>query len=391
MASGGESGLRVLVTGGEYVGGLAALRALRIAGHEAWAALMEPEAHAARSKMVAGSVVVPDPRSGGREFARALADAAERVGAQVVLPGTEACLIGLSEHASEFPQWVAVGAPPPGAVARATDKTTLESLAARAGIDVPPTYRVERGGEDLRAIRLPAVVKPVRSELRIGGALRRVEACRVDTPEELDRALASLPGEAGLVQPYLEGPLITANGLAWNGEVVAANRQLAHRIWPEHCGALCYGETVPQDPELLRAVRRLMDDLGWSGLFNLQFIHAGGRLHLIDLNPRIYHSLWLAVASGLNLPALWVALLRGHPVEDPGYRVGVRFRSEAEDLRALAAEFGRGSHRTAVAGLLPRARTVHALFSNRDPSPAASEVASLLAAGVRGLGRRIRA
>lgn len=390
MVAGGESGVRVLVTGGEHAGGLAALRALRLAGHEPWAALVEPDAPAARSTMVAGSAVVPDPRSGGREFARTLAEVAERIGAQVVLPGTEACLISLSKHGSEFPQWVAVGAPPPRAVARATDKTLLETLAAAAGIDVPPTFRLERGG-DLRAIRLPAVVKPIRSELRIGGALRRVEARRVDTPEELDRALAALPEEAGLVQPFLDGPLITSNGLAWDGEVVAANRQLGHRIWPEHCGSLCYGETIPQDPELLGAVRRLIDDLGWSGLFNLQFIRAGERLHLIDLNPRIYHSLWLAVASGLNLPALWVALLLGRPVQDPGYRAGVRFRSEPEDLRALAAEFGHGSRCTAVAGLLPHARTAHALFSLRDPGPAASEAAKLLAAGVRRLGRRIRA
>ena len=78
-----------------------------------------------------------------------------------------------------------------------------------------------------------------------------------------------------------------------------------------------------------------MNELGWSGVFNLQLIERDGRDYVIDLNPRFYVSLTLAVAAGLNLPAIWASLLLGLPFEARGYRAGVRFRQEKGDPRAI--------------------------------------------------------
>ena len=89
---------------------------------------------------------------------------------------------------------------------------------------------------------------------------------------------------------------------------------------------------------------------------------------MIDLNPRFYVSMTLAVAAGLNLPAIWASLLLDLPFETCGYRVGVRFRHDQDDPRAILSELRRG--RLGVArDLLPRRRTVHAFFSILDPGP----------------------
>ena len=66
-------------------------------------------------------------------------------------------------------------------------------------------------------------------------------------------------------------------------------------------------------------------------------------------------------------------------MEDDGYRVGARFRQEKGDPRAILAEIRRGQLR-AARDLLPRRRTVHALFSIRDPRPGLSIVGEGLAA-----------
>ena len=104
---------------------------------------------------------------------------------------------------------------------------------------------------------------------------------------------------------------------------------------------------------------------------------------MIDLNPRFYVSLTLAVAAGLNLPAIWTSLLLGLPFEARGYRTGVRFRQEKGDLQAIFSDLRRGQLR-AARDLLPRRRTVHALFSIRDPRPGLS----ILGDGVAALRRR---
>jgi predicted ATP-grasp superfamily ATP-dependent carboligase len=159
----------------------------------------------------------------------------------------------------------------------------------------------------------------------------------------------------------------------------------AERTWPADCGVVTWAETVERDRALDDAAHALIRELGWSGLFNLQLIESDGHFYLIDVNPRAYHSLGLAVHAGANLPAIWTALLLGEAPQVDEYERGVRFRSE-EDVRALWAAFRSGERAAAVRGLLPRARTAHAVFSASDPAP----IAGVVGKAVRLVTRRNR-
>jgi predicted ATP-grasp superfamily ATP-dependent carboligase len=370
----------VIVTGGEYPAGLAALRALDRAGFDAWAAVQSRDSLGARSRAAAGIVDVPDPRTDPDGFVGALADAAERVGAAAVLPGTEAALLAIAGREDAFPASVVVGGAPESILRRATDKTALALFSLRAGLDAPPTLLLDAEGLiGTEGLSFPAIVKPLRSELLAEGRLRRFDAARVESRAELQGALRALPDQVGLVQPYIEGRLISVNGVSFEGRLHAANQHVVHRVWPDRCGQAVYAETIAMTHGRERAVAAFMKELGWNGIFNLQLIENGGRDYVIDLNPRFYVSLTLAVAAGLNLPAIWASLLLGQPFESNGYRAGVRFRQEKGDPRAILSELRRGKLRTAR-DLLPRRRTVHALFSIRDLRPGLSIVGDAAAA-----------
>ncbi len=361
---------RILVTGSEHPAGLAAVRALRRAGFEPWAAIRSRRSLGGRSRAAAGYVDVPDARSAPEEFVATLAAAAGRLGVAAVLPGTEAALLAMTGREDAFPDSVAVGTPTEAALRRATSKVALALLALRAGFDNPP---IQVLSPELLATSdqpVPAIVKPLRSELTEDGVLHRYETCRVETGAELEAALRALPDEAGLVQPCIDGPLISVNGVAFEGVLHAANQHVVHRVWPERCGQAVFAETIPMDPERERRTAAFMEALGWSGIFNLQLIEHEGRDCVIDLNPRFYVSLTLAVAAGLNLPAIWTTLLLGRSFDERGYRAGVRFRHETGDARAILAGLRRGQ--LEARDLLPRRRTAHALFSIRDPRPASS-------------------
>jgi predicted ATP-grasp superfamily ATP-dependent carboligase len=172
----------------------------------------------------------------------------------------------------------------------------------------------------------------------------------------------------GIVQEYVAGRLRTVNGVAWKGEVVAAVHKVGLRTWPAGCGVVSYARTVAPDPLLADQARALIARMRWSGIFNLQFIDGQGGRFLIDVNPRLYTSLALAVAAGVNLPAIWVQALLGRRPVVPPYRVGVFFRSE-DDVRSLAQQFRSGARRSAVAGLRPHPHTAHAVLSLSDPRP----------------------
>jgi predicted ATP-grasp superfamily ATP-dependent carboligase len=370
IADGGSRPARVLVVGAGTVAELAVIRGLRSAGYEPWIVTWNRRGIADRSRSACGVVRVPPPSKEPQRLARLVPDWARRLEATAVLPGTEAALLVLSETADHFAPEVALGGASSAAVRRATDKWAVNEAAGRAGVGLPPTVRVN-GGIPAVDMSYPAVLKPVRSEHRASdGALRHFDARRLATENELRAALARLP-EGGLVQPYLRAPMRTLNGLIWEGELVAAVHQWADRIWPPDCGVLSAARTVPRDVELERRVARLLADLGWSGMFNLQFLLNDGEPLLIDFNPRPYHSLALAIAAGANLPAIWVDLLLGRRPAVRDYEVGVRWRYLRHDALALWAAARSGRWRSVAPGLIPRPGTVHAVASWHDPGPMA--------------------
>jgi predicted ATP-grasp superfamily ATP-dependent carboligase len=376
-----QRGLAVLISGGEYVGVLAAVRGLRAAGYQPWVASSGPS-YASLSRSAAGRVDVPDSRSDPRGFVRALAGASERRCVAALLPGTEADLLALAAGREAFPSDLSLGVPPSEVVVEALDKTALPRLAPAAGLRTPTTAFVNGSGPTAQ-LPFPAVVKPPRSELNGNGGLRHFTPRRVESPLDLQRALGELPGESALVQPYISGNLLAVGGVAWRGELVRAVHYRAERIWPTDCGMISYATTLAPDRELERRVAVLLRTVGWSGIFQLQFIEARDGLYLIDFNPRVFASLAIAVAAGCNLPAVWVDLLLGRrrPTSPDGYRVGVRYRALSRDSRALLAAVRSDRSWSIPQGVRPRSSTTHPVLSLSDPLPTL--------AGLTKVGRRL--
>jgi predicted ATP-grasp superfamily ATP-dependent carboligase len=154
----------------------------------------------------------------------------------------------------------------------------------------------------------------------------------------------------------------------WDGELVCSVHMVADRIWPPHCGTFAYARTVPPDPELHHAAERLLTRLGWRGIFRFDWLEWRGHRYVIDLNPRIFTSLGLAIAAGANLPAVWVDLLLGRRPRVHGCHPGVRYRYEKDDVRAVLRGARAGGH-GALRALAPRRATTHAVFSLWDPMP----------------------
>jgi predicted ATP-grasp superfamily ATP-dependent carboligase len=364
--------VRVLVPDDDFTAVLAAVRALRKGGYEPWLAMSVPSAYAARSRATAGTVPIPDPGPDPEDFVRAMAEAADRLQVAAVLPGTETSLTVLAGREDDFPDGVVLGVPPREVVERAVDKALLAELAAGAGLKVPETRTVGRA--DVDGISYPAVVKPVTSSVRIDDTVRLGWVRKIDTAAELRAALEWMPGAALLVQPYLDGALAAAAGVFWDGKLLCVEHQVARRIWPPVIGVSSYAETVPPDRELEERIAGLLRAIGWDGIFELQFIRRPDGDYVIDLNTRFYGSLALAVRSGLNLPAIWLDLLLGRTPRIRPYKIGVRYRSEQRDARAIVHAFRAGRRGEALRACLPRPRTAHGIFSARDPLPFAAQL-----------------
>jgi protein-tyrosine-phosphatase len=88
-------------------------------------------------------------------------------------------------------------------------------------------------------------------------------------------------------------------------------------------GGSTYRKSVPPDALIVSAAKRLLDALKWHGVAMVEFKRDdNGTFHLMEINPRLWGSLALAIDAGVDFPwGLWLIANR-HPVgPQPLYRV----------------------------------------------------------------------
>ena len=134
---------------------------------------------------------------------------------------------------------------------------------------------------------------------------------------------------------------------------------------------------------VVSAAQRVLAAVGYTGLAQLQFVRSARGPVLVDVNTRFYGSLPLALATGVNLPAIWHAALIGARLPQPGpYRVGVTYRWLEGDVMAAA----RGSVRPLISRT-PNPR-VGAIWASDDPIASAVLAVDAVASATRGAGGR---
>ena len=372
----------VLVCGDETAATLASVRALRAAGHQPFVALPQRHTYVSRSRDVAAIESMPDPYEQPAELtARSIAAIAARRGARVVLPATEGTLRALTGREHLFEPGTAVGTSSRRSLDLAVDKVGLVDLATAAGLECLPGVEVDAANLDQLASRLPlpGVAKPRFSAApTVDDRISLAGVRMVDRLEDVRAVLESHPHSSWVIQRRVSGTLAAIGGVAWEGRLICAVHQVSPRIWPPHGGITAFAVTVEPDRERERAVAAIVAEIGWSGIFGMQFLLVGDKAYPIDLNPRIYGSISLAIAAGHNLPAIWTDLLVGRQPRVGDYRVGAGYRVETADPRALWAGWRAGRRRQALRGAMPRRDTAHAVFSRRDPGPASVIASKLL-------------
>jgi predicted ATP-grasp superfamily ATP-dependent carboligase len=383
LAPGGESGSKghVLVTEGENRGVLAACRSLSRDGYMVAAASGQKPAVAFWSRACHSSLALADPGESPVRFVVELEALLRGDRFDVLVPGGDRSLHLISEARGSLGRHVELGLPDRRAVQRSLDKVALLDAAEAARLPPPTTHvctSVSDARRALHSLGLPAVVKPSRSAVESAGSLRQQPVWIVTDPYELERLPVpmSLPF---LVQRYEReadrlscGGVMTAEGIV--GFVVI--RFL--RTWPPLAGAVCFGETIRSPRGLREQVEHLLDLAGWRGIFELELLDLGrGRLAAIDLNPRLFGWLALAIAAGADLPRIWLESLAGAGPRAIEPLLGVRYRWEDAELAHFLWQVRRRRIGAAADVVRPHRHVVHAHFRLEDPAPLAARLLRL--------------
>jgi predicted ATP-grasp superfamily ATP-dependent carboligase/protein-tyrosine-phosphatase len=382
---------RVLLLGDDLRAFLALARSLGRRGVEVHAAPSDFSSPALKSRYIAAAHRLPpyplDPRAWESALARLIAD----YGFRKVVPTSDSGLFMLRHHAEALGR-ERIGIANEAALEIFSDKANTRALAERHGVAVARGRllgRAEEAEELAQALGLPLVLKP-RTSYALGDIATKRSARVVRDTAELDRQLRSGDWDGCVAESFFPGEGVGLSVLASEGRILFAYQ---HRRLSEssETGASTDRVSEPTDPALLAAVRPLAEAARLDGvaMFEFRVDRRSGRHVLLEVNPRFWGSLPLAVAAGADFPALWWDLALHDRGGRGDYRPGVRKADLTGEfdraVNRLEESSGVKRLRAAAAGLvtaimLIRARATADSWAPDDPEPWAEERRTL---GVR--------
>ncbi len=305
-----------------FYGTLAAARSLGRAGIPVVVADPSRLATTRFSRYVARAHVCP-PVTRVERFIEWLLDFGTREGEHVIYPTSDEVAYVLSAYKGELSNRFRLFQPDRATLTRVLDKKTLLDQARAAGFDAPETWAPMSAPDFDRALAEangPLMIKP-RTQLFMSTHSKGVVAGGDATSlgQQYERFQRENPYGSALTErsPELARPLLqryypeamhaiesVAGFRDASGQVSPLLGAIKVLQRPRRMGVgLCFvGAPVP--PNVAERTARMLEALGYFGVFEIELVRAGGRQLLIDLNPRFYNQLAFDVARGLPLPLL---------------------------------------------------------------------------------------
>ena len=262
------------------------------------------------------------------QFGENLLKLLTRYPGSVVLPMEDPSLAWVVENISKVSELGFALMPPQESAAIAQDKAQTLRLAKKLGLNCPQTWEPE-SAEDFAKLVTPLktgefVVKP-RSGTGSSGIVYQANP-------SADYWLAHWEKfGAMLVQERVPA---TGKGQGISLLMDQAGKCVAHfgheRIqqYPNSGGPSTDRHGIVA-PELLEQSLALIKSLNWRGIAMVEWKvdPRNGQSKLMEINPRFWGSLELAVRSGVDFPTLYARAARGESLPSaPAYREGLRCR-----------------------------------------------------------------
>jgi predicted ATP-grasp superfamily ATP-dependent carboligase len=305
------------------------------------------------SKYCAKRLVYPSPRQSPNQFIEFLLREIKRNHYDCLFPMEEETLLLLVRHRSEISQYAHFLIPDLEKIEFVRDKGNLIRFAEAHGIPTPktfysprfqeeeisgpltlsPRFRVattgERGegeGVSLSSIPTPAVIKPRISSGSFGIVYVRK---REDFLSSYQSVHERYPFP--LIQEWIPDGGGTFGMAALFDEASNIKAAFVHeklRMYPVQGGPSTLREGV-EHPQIMKLGLSLFKSLNWVGVGMVEFKvdPRDGIPKLMELNPRFWGSLQLAIVSGVDFPYLMVKMARQESFEPVlHYTVGKRCR-----------------------------------------------------------------
>ena len=198
-----------------------------------------------------------------------------------------------------------------GRITEYQDKQVQTILAKKVGCLVPQSI-VYSGNGKVRFDYYPCLVKPQES---INGG-KKILIC--DSHEEINSKIEQFAdGNTVLIQQFISKDYeVVLPGMAWQGEVFIPGYIRKIR---DNKGGTTYSEIHPiceMCSELRVQSETLIKEMGYEGLFGIEFIHNDNGFYFIEANLRNDATCYALAKAGANLPVAYAKAAKGEDVRE---------------------------------------------------------------------------
>jgi predicted ATP-grasp superfamily ATP-dependent carboligase len=337
--------MRVLVTDDDSKAALGIVRSLGRRGIQVSVLADSPEALASRSRYCSTRHEIPKPPSDS--FVPALINILRRTDYDLLVPVRYVYTAAMARHRAELGCLTRIEVADHERIKKAANKRLANQLAQDLGIPVPHTLYPENLEEAIARsseFEYPVVIKA--SYETPGYTVRYVR-----TPAELAVAYQSLCHRNGnsclpMVQEFIPGYGFGFFALYQDG---ICKRVFMHRRIRENppTGGASTCAVSFYDPRLKEQGMRILDALRWHGVAMVEFRYdvRDHRYKLLEINPKFWGSVDLALSAGVDFPYCLCRMARGETLEysenyDRKLRYHWPFSGEIQHLRRRPSSFG---------------------------------------------------
>ena len=239
----------------------------------------------------------------------------------ILLPYGTPQLVLFSSHLNELSTLCDILIPSDECLKVGNDKLQLAQFCEKENIDAPRTL-ILKNLNDLDRIKqelnFPLVLKP-RTNHGFSKGLHFIAH-----PENAIPAI----NEPYIAQEFIPGYIHDVALIAKNGEVFQYFTQIRKLMYPISGGVGALNFST-HNPVITKIAKEIIQKLNWSGMALLEFKldSRDGKYKLIEINPRFYGTVDLAIKAGIDFPDLYVQLASGKtPKKHKNYQTGIRYK-----------------------------------------------------------------
>ena len=319
----------VLITDGEWRKSLSTTRALGRAGIQTTVSAGSVLATSHFSKFCGRRLIFPSAEADPQKFLERVLKELQTRQYDVLMPMEDLSVEICIRNRKVLERYTRLPFPTIESFQIASDKSQTTRIAEDLDIPTPKTYYISNSTELTRLagkLSYPVIIKPRRGSGSHGIRIVQSERDFLNRHAEVHK-IYPWPIIQELI-PYGGGGYGASFLFDQTNNSIASFAHKRIREYPVNGGPSTLRESIPGD-EIKEMGVKLLKAIGWEGVAMVEFMRdpRDGQYKFLEINPRFWGSLELAVVSGINFPLLLYKSALGENFETPlNYSLGMKCR-----------------------------------------------------------------